>query len=79
MITPEYVYRIWGGKVPLEEIEQNMVNVILPKIFQQVTLQRIEEREIVGQKGFALKLNPHSESRFTLLAPKVAFSHKYRS
>jgi len=21
LITPEYVYRIWGGKVPLEEIE----------------------------------------------------------
>jgi len=21
MITPEYVYRMWGGKVPLKEIE----------------------------------------------------------
>ena len=21
LITPEYVYRMWGGKVPLEEIE----------------------------------------------------------
>jgi len=20
-ITPEYIYRMWGGKVPLEEIE----------------------------------------------------------
>ena len=22
LITPEYVYRMWGGKVPLEEIER---------------------------------------------------------
>ena len=22
MITPEYVYRMWGGKVPLAEIEE---------------------------------------------------------
>ena len=22
LITPEYVYRMWGGKVPLEEIEE---------------------------------------------------------
>ena len=21
-ITPEYVYRMWGGKVPIEEIEE---------------------------------------------------------
>jgi len=21
-ITPEYVYRMWGGKVPMEEIEE---------------------------------------------------------
>ena len=21
LITPEYVYRMWGGKMPLEEIE----------------------------------------------------------
>lgn len=24
LITPEYVYRMWGGKVPLEEIEEAM-------------------------------------------------------
>ena len=24
LITPEYVYRMWGGKVPLEEIERVM-------------------------------------------------------
>jgi len=23
-ITPEYVYRMWGGNVPLEEIEKAM-------------------------------------------------------
>ena len=23
-ITPEYVYRMWGGKVPLEEIEATL-------------------------------------------------------
>lgn len=23
-ITPEYVYRMWGGSVPLEEIEKAM-------------------------------------------------------
>lgn len=23
-ITPQYVYRMWGGKVPLEEIEEAM-------------------------------------------------------
>ena len=23
-ITPEYVYRMWGGSVPLEEIEAGM-------------------------------------------------------
>lgn len=22
LITPEYVFRMWGGKVPLEEIEE---------------------------------------------------------
>ena len=26
-VTPEYVYRIWGGKVPLNEIEKAMVDV----------------------------------------------------
>lgn len=26
-ITPEYVYRMWGGTVPLEEIEEAMVEV----------------------------------------------------
>lgn len=24
LITPEYVFRMWGGKVPLEEIEEAM-------------------------------------------------------
>ena len=24
LITPEYIYRMWGGKVPLEEIEGAM-------------------------------------------------------
>lgn len=24
LITPEYVYRMWGGKVSLEEIEEGM-------------------------------------------------------
>lgn len=24
LITPEYVYRMWGGKVPIEEIEEAM-------------------------------------------------------
>ncbi len=28
-ITPEYVYRMWGGKVPLEEIEKAMVALCL--------------------------------------------------
>ena len=23
-VTPEYVYRMWGGSVPLEEIEEAM-------------------------------------------------------
>ena len=26
LITPEYVFRMWGGKVPLEEIESAMAN-----------------------------------------------------
>lgn len=26
-ITPEYVYRMWGGSVPLEEIEEAIVEV----------------------------------------------------
>lgn len=26
-ITSEYVYRMWGGKVPLNEIEEAMHNV----------------------------------------------------
>lgn len=24
LITPEYVFRMWGGKIPLEEIEEAM-------------------------------------------------------
>lgn len=24
LITPEYVFRMWGGKVPLEEIQEAM-------------------------------------------------------
>ena len=24
LITPEYIYRMWGGKVPIEEIEEAM-------------------------------------------------------
>lgn len=27
LITPEYVYRMWGGKVPIEEIEEAMKTV----------------------------------------------------
>lgn len=26
-ITPEYVYRMWGGQVPLNEIEQALVKM----------------------------------------------------
>lgn len=26
LITPEYVYRMWGGKVPIEDIEEAMRN-----------------------------------------------------
>ena len=26
-VTPEYVYRMWGGKVPLNEIEKAMADV----------------------------------------------------
>lgn len=26
-ITPEYVYRMWGGSVPMEEIEEAMKNI----------------------------------------------------
>jgi hypothetical protein len=26
-ITPEYVYRMWGGEVPIEEIEAAMAEV----------------------------------------------------
>ena len=26
-ITPEYVYRMWGGSVPLEEIEEAMKEI----------------------------------------------------
>ena len=26
-VTPEYVYRMWGGKVPFEEIERAMADV----------------------------------------------------
>lgn len=32
-ITPEYVYRMWGGMVPLEEIAEAMEQVIgIPQI-----------------------------------------------
>ena len=24
LITPEYVFRVWGGKVPIEDIEEAM-------------------------------------------------------
>lgn len=24
LITPEYIYRMWGGKVPLEDLEKVM-------------------------------------------------------
>ena len=24
LVTPEYVFRMWGGKVPLEDIEEAM-------------------------------------------------------
>ena len=27
-VTPEYVYRSWGGKVPLDEIEKAWLKVI---------------------------------------------------
>lgn len=27
LITPEYIFRMWGGKVPLEEIEGAMMVV----------------------------------------------------
>lgn len=26
-VTPEYVYRMWGGQMPLNEIEQAMNNI----------------------------------------------------
>ena len=26
-ITPEYIYRMWGGKVPLEEIAEALAEV----------------------------------------------------
>ena len=26
-ITPEYVYRMWGGSVPLEEIERGLSEI----------------------------------------------------
>lgn len=28
-ITPEYVYRMWGGQVPLDEIEKALVECSL--------------------------------------------------
>ena len=32
-ITPEYVYRMWGGKVPLHEIEEALdANRVMPLI-----------------------------------------------
>lgn len=27
LVTPEYVYRMWGGRVPLNEIEEAMKGV----------------------------------------------------
>jgi len=27
LVTPEYVYRMWGGQVPLNEIEEAMKSV----------------------------------------------------
>ena len=27
LVTPEYVYRMWGGQVPLNEIEEAMKGV----------------------------------------------------
>lgn len=27
-VTPEYVYRMWGGSVPMEEIEEAMKAII---------------------------------------------------
>ena len=29
LITPEYVYRMWGGSVPLEDIEAGLKDAIL--------------------------------------------------
>ena len=29
-ITPLYVYRMWNGKVPLDEIESAMAKIIFP-------------------------------------------------
>ena len=29
LITPEYVYRMWGGSVPLDEIEKAMRQMTL--------------------------------------------------
>lgn len=26
-VTPQYVYRMWGGQVPLDEIEQALVKM----------------------------------------------------
>ena len=28
LVTPEYVYRMWGGRVPLNEIEEAMKRVL---------------------------------------------------
>ena len=28
-VTPEYVYRMWGGSVPLEDIEAGLKDAIL--------------------------------------------------
>lgn len=28
LVTPEYVYRMWGGRVPLNEIEEALKRVL---------------------------------------------------
>lgn len=30
-MTPLYVYRMWGGEVPLEEIEAALKDIMVPK------------------------------------------------
>lgn len=38
-ITPEYVYRMWGGSVPMEDIENGLM----------------ELRKVSSHSGFAIK------------------------